>query len=143
MGPRPSVRTSERGIEVSEWQSFPLSGLSWRCPQGQGPEPKDPAPPSPSLTGSPPGPSLACSPKGDWLWLWWQGRRGPGLLRLQPPGKNKLRLLPGQPCSPGLTWGPSYTGDIKLNKGSRLCSVLWTSTLSLRSPPRGVTDPGH
>lgn len=64
MGPRPSVRTSERGIEVSEWQSFPLSGLSRRCPQGQGPEPKDPAPPSPSLTGSPPGLSLACSPKG-------------------------------------------------------------------------------
>lgn len=64
MEPRPSVRTSERGIEASEWQSFPLSGLSRRCPLGQGPEPKDPAPPSPSFTGSPPGPSLACSPKG-------------------------------------------------------------------------------
>ena len=64
MGPRASVRSSERGIEALEWQSFPLSGLSRSCPLGQGPEPKDPAPPSHSLTGSPPGPSLACSPKG-------------------------------------------------------------------------------
>ncbi|CAN0097955.1 unnamed protein product [Rangifer tarandus platyrhynchus] len=64
MGPRPSVRSSERGVEASEWQSFPLSGLSQSCPLDQGPEPKDPAPPSPSLTGSPLRPSLACSPKG-------------------------------------------------------------------------------
>ena len=51
MGPRPSVKSSERGVEASEWQSFPLSGLSQSCPLGQGSEPKDPAPPSPSLTG--------------------------------------------------------------------------------------------